>query len=749
MGNERFTQKAELALNNSLDCAEKLGASYIGTEHILLSLIETKGSIASKILCDMGVNVKQYRETIESFQGISKRTKLTVKNITPRARCVLDNSYKNAQKYGSFRIGTEHILLSILEDKDAVASKILLLIGIDIVILMDKARQKLREYEKTFGRLEEGEQKQKVDLPILSKYGKVMNESGKIPPWDIVGRDEIIERVIRTLSRKTKNNPVLIGEAGVGKTAIIEGLAQKMASGQVPSSLSDCILVSLDLTKIVAGTKYRGDFEDRIRQILDEAKKNPKVILFIDELHTVIGAGAAEGAVDFANIMKPELARAEIRLIGATTHDEYRKNIEKDSALERRFQPIQVEEPSIQDTYVIMRAIVPSFEKHHGVKIDDSAITSSVELSTRYMFLRSRPDKCIDLLDEACAYVSLKGRMESGGYPCVMRKDLVAVLEEFCGIRELFLNVPKTEENIFQFLVNECIGQEKAAHEIANGILRSQSGIQDPSKPLGSYFFYGESGVGKTKMAKSLAKLLFGSEDRCITFDMSEYSEPHTISKLIGAPQGYVGYGEGGLLTQEIQKQPYSVLLFDEIEKAHRDIYHIFLQILEEGKLTDSSGKIINFRNTFIIFTSNLLAKQSSPLLGFMDDNLKNRRMQMDELKKHFPGEFIARIDSYIEFNPLTRDNLNTISAKELNLLKERLKKGNVYLNYDENLIEYLSESAQTARLGARPIKTKIRGELESKIAEYILNHSFEEVSLFVKVEDSEIRVTEDVILTL
>ena len=361
------------------------------------------------------------------------------------------------------------------------------------------------------------------------------------------------------------------------------------------------------------------------------------------------------------------------------------------------------------------------------------------------MFLRSRPDKCIDLLDEACAYVSMKQRTNNGAYPYVSRKDLIAVLEEFCGMRELFLNVPKTQDNIICFLSKECIGQESAAHEIANGILRSQSGIQDPSKPLGSYFFYGQSGVGKTKMAKALAKLLFGSEERCITFDMSEYSEPHSISKLIGAPQGYVGYGEGGLLTQEIQKQPYSVLLFDEIEKAHRDIYHIFLQILEEGKLTDSSGKVSNFRNTFIIFTSNLFSKQETSGLGFLETSPRLDNLQIEQIKKHFPAEFVSRIDSYVRFNSLTKDNLSSISEKELNLLRDRLQQENVHLNYDKKLIEYLVESAEAVKLGARPIRTKIRCELESKIAEYILNHSFDEVSLYIQVENSEISVSEDV----
>ena len=527
-------------------------------------------------------------------------------HYTDKAKSALSFAEKSAKSLKQGYVGTEHILLAILEEKDTVASKLLQILDIDMSLLRDKTRQKLRECERTFGRSEEGEKKSRVDLPVLQKYGKIMTDPSCVSHWDIVGRDKIIDRMIRTLSRKTKNNPVLLGEAGVGKTAIVEGLAHRIMRGAVPSSLSDAILVSLDLTRIVAGTKYRGDFEDRIRQILDEAKKNTKVILFVDELHTVMGAGAAEGAVDLANIIKPELSRAEIRLIGATTQDEYRKSIEKDSALERRFQPIIVEEPSVTDSCVMMQSIAPSFENHHRVKIDSSAISACVELSTRFLQSRRRPDKCIDLLDEACAYVSVQQSTRDEGLCTVSRKDVLCVLEEFNGYENVHLNAAKSEKNILEFLSECCIGQENACRVIAQGVLRFQSGIHDPTKPLGCYFFYGSSGVGKTKMAKALANLLFGSEERCISFDMSDYSEPHSISKLIGAPQGYVGYGDGSLLSKELHKHPYSLLLFDEIDKAHRDICHLLMQILEDGRITDSSGRLIDFRNCYMTQGSNL-----------------------------------------------------------------------------------------------------------------------------------------------
>lgn len=737
MGNERFTQKAEEALNNSLRVAERLGAAYIGSEHILLSLCEASGSIAAKLLYENGVMPLALSGAICECEGLYKKSKLTVKNMTPRARRVLDGAAKNASKYGAYRIGTEHILLAILEEKDTVGTKLLIYLGVDISILRDKTRQKIKECEKAFGRNEEEEKKKHIEIPFLMKYGKCLSDPSREFGWDVVGRDQIIERLIRTLSRKTKNNPVLLGEAGVGKTAIVEGLAMRIARGRVPEPLHNSLLISLDLTKIVAGTKYRGDFEERIRQILDECKKNPQVILFIDELHTVIGTGAAEGAVDLANIIKPELSRAEIRVIGATTQDEYRRHIEKDSALERRFQPITVEEPSLEDSCIMMRSIAPCFEKHHGVCIDESAILASVELSTRYMYLRYRPDKCIDLLDEACAFVSVNRKKDGLLLPRVTRSDLLSIIGEFTGLKNTAFDTTLNQQMIFEKLNGICFGQREASLALSRSVVRSQSGVGDPTRPLGIYFFYGESGVGKTKMAKALANLLFADENACVALDMSEYSEPHSISKLIGAPQGYLGYGEGGILTDAVKKHPYAVVLFDEIEKAHRDVYHLLLQILEEGRLTDSTGKKISFQNAYIIFTSNVaVGKELS--CGFVEDTqgAKGRKMALDALKKYFPVEFLSRMDDYIRFNTLSAEDLNRICRAELTTLQTRLLQEGIHLEYNDDLIEYLVKDVENLKLGARPIKNKIRAELESKIADVLIGRRSEKVYLNAGLDD-------------
>ena len=749
MSNEKFTQKAEEALNNSLQVAERLGASYIGSEHILLALCESSGSVAAKLLLENGVISHQLASAICECEGLYKKSKLTVKNLTPRARRVLDSAAKNAFKYGSFRIGTEHILLSILEEKDTAAIKILSYLGVDISILREKTRQKLRECEKAFGRTED-EKLKSVTIPFLQKYGKCLSDPNVNFGWNVVGRDQLIERLIRTLSRKTKNNPVLLGEAGVGKTAIVEGLAMRIGRGEVPDILRSAMLISIDLTKIVAGTKYRGDFEERIKQILDECKKNPQIILFIDELHTVIGAGAAEGAVDLANIIKPELSRGEIRVIGATTPDEYSRHIEKDSALERRFQPILVEEPSFEDSCVMMRSVAPTFERHHHVCIDDAAIEASVELSTRYMHQRYRPDKCIDLLDEACACVSVRQNNAVDFTPKVTRNDIIKVINEFNGRENNSLELKLNQDSIRRWFNDVCFGQDDAALALSRAVVRSRCGIADPMRPLGSYFFYGDSGVGKTKMAKSLAQLLFHDESACISLDMSEYSEAHSVSKLIGAPQGYIGYDEGGILTGAIKKRPYAVVLFDEIEKAHRDVFHLLLQILEEGRLSDSTGKMISFRNTYIIFTSNITANIEESC-GFLCtiSHQNSKATEIEMLKKHFPIEFISRIDDFIRFNSLRYADLEKICRAELSILQARLEQESVVFHYDDEVIRYLIESTSSLKLGARQIKHKIRAELESRIADIMLVKEEKEKRLQATIVGDEIVLLEKDVLVV
>lgn len=724
---EKFTPKAEIALNSSLPIAEELGALYIGTEHILLSLAKTQGCGASLLLLKFGITDEKIKAAIIECEGVMKKSRLSTKNMTPRARKVLDASLRNAQKYGSVQIGTEHILLAIIEDKDNVGGKLLVYLGVDSHKLRESVQGYLRTGEKLLDRSNEEHRK---TASTLEKYAKNLNVYAKDLSWSVVGRETEIDRVIRTLSRKTKNNPCLVGDAGVGKTAIVEGLAARIASGRVPASIKGCTVYALDLGRVLAGTKYRGDFEERIKSILSEVTQNPSVILFIDELHTVVGAGGAEGAIDLSNMIKPELARGGLRLIGATTPEEYRRYIEKDSALERRFAKISVEEPTPEKTVEILTRVARTMESFHSLTIPDETVRYCVELSTRFLRDRKQPDKAIDLLDEACSYESGKysendeniwQKENEGDYrkdkpPLLDKEALEYVIYEMTGIEPTRISGRRTYEGMKEFLSARIYGQDEAICTLTDAVMRSSKGLSDPKRPLGVFLFYGESGVGKTALGRALAQYLFSDDKSFFQFDMSEYREAHTVSKLIGSPPGYVGYGEGGVLTEAVRNKPYAVILMDEIEKAHPDVIHLFLSLMDEGRLTDRLGRVVSFTNTFLIFTSNVASDGKKDGIGFMGSEFSEDGFH-EGLYTHFSREFLGRIDACIRFRRLSRDALLEIAKKQLQALSERLAKSGLILRYDEAVPDALIRDTERSKMGARRIAANVRRYIEGPVA--------------------------------
>ena len=798
----KFTNRANKAIEIANDIALELGHNYIGTEHILYGLAKEGNGIAAKVLENQDVIADDILNKIEELIG-SEEPIENVIDFTPRTKRVVETAFIEARKLGYNFIGTEHILIGILREGDCIAAKILLDLNVNIPKLYNEIIKVIKEGEdnnqdiiessNSSGKSKRGKGSYN-QTPTLNQFGEDLTkkaEEGKLDP--IIGRKEEIERVIQILSRRTKNNPCLIGEPGVGKTAVVEGLAQKIVSLDVPEILKDKRVVTLDISGMVAGAKYRGDFEERIKKTLEEVKKSGDIILFIDEIHTIVGAGAAEGAIDAANILKPLLARGEIQLVGATTLNEYRKFIEKDSALERRFSPVTVSEPSEKDTIQILKGIRDKYEAHHNVKITDEAIEAAVNLSVRYVNDRFLPDKAIDLIDEAASRARIKTFTEPDSLKKIQEdiekvkneKEEAVINQKFEKAAELrdkektlkeklekeqnkwknkntkeIVNI--TEENIAEVIASwtgipakkitedeneklknlenelhkRVIGQNEAVEAVAKAIRRGRVGLKDPKRPIGSFLFLGPTGVGKTELSKALAEVLFGDENAMVRVDMSEFMEPHSVSKLIGSPPGYVGFDEGGQLTEKIRRKPYSVILFDEIEKAHPDVMNMLLQILEDGRLTDSQGRTVNFKNTVIIMTSNLGARAitDKKFLGFTNNSAEDknendkkeyentRKEVMEILKKELRPEFINRIDEIIVFHKLNDTEIEQIIDIMLKDVVNRLKEQKYQIELEPEVKELIAKEGIDKNFGARPLRRTIQNLVEDKLAEEILD---------------------------
>ena len=791
---DRFTAKARESINLAVQAAEELGHSYVGTEHLLIGLLEEGGGVAARVLSENGVKKEKVISLVSQLISPDQTVRMEESGYTPSARRVLENSYKEAVRFKARLIGTEHLLISIIRDNDCVASRLLNTIGISIQKLyIDVLAAMGEDAPANKEELLKGA-RTKGSTPTLDSYSRDLTElarAGKLDP--VIGRETEIKRLIQILSRRTKNNPCLIGEPGVGKTAVVEGLAQMIIEGNVPETIAEKRVLTLDLSGMVAGSKYRGEFEERIKKVIAEVMEDGEVLLFIDEIHTIIGAGGAEGAIDASNILKPSLARGELQLIGATTIEEYRKYIEKDSALERRFQPVTVEEPSEEEAIAILKGLRGRYEAHHHVAITDAALTAAVKLSARYINDRFMPDKAIDVIDEAASKVRLTAfveppeikelekeiekledqkeaaiRDEAYEKAGAIKKKQEKKKEKIDKIREKWqkdkdtrkqvvdeeeiadvvsswtkIPVRKLEEGESQRLKNleailheRVIGQEEAVTAVAKAIRRGRVGLKDPKRPIGSFLFLGPTGVGKTELSKALAEAMFGTENALIRVDMSEYMEKHSVSKMIGSPPGYVGYDEGGQLSEKVRRNPYSVILFDEIEKAHPDVFNILLQVLDDGHITDAQGRKIDFKNTVIIMTSNAGAESiiSPKRLGFgavADEKADYKVMKdrvMEEVKHLFKPEFINRIDEIIVFHPLNKGHMKdivTIMLKEI--MKRTKEQMNITLSVDEAAKEFLINKGYDEKYGARPLRRTIQSSLEDRLAEEILDGAVKE----------------------
>lgn len=791
----KFTSRAEKALELANDLAMELGHNYIGTEHLLYGLAKEGTGVASKVIEMQDITPEQIKEEIEVLIGVGSETDVETVGFTPRTKRVIENAFREARKLGTEYIGTEHLLIGIMREGDSVAVRVMMNLNINPQRLYTEILKVINEdeavmnNEKSNNNASYGSYNQTT---TLNQYGADLTKQakeGKLDP--VIGRKKEIDRVIEILSRRTKNNPCLIGEPGVGKTAVVEGLAEKIVLEDVPEMLKNKRVVSIDISSMVAGAKYRGDFEERIKKCLEEVKKVKDVILFIDEIHTIVGAGSAEGAVDAANILKPLLARGEVQVVGATTLNEYRKYIEKDAALERRFSPVTVGEPTTDETIQILNGIRDKYEAHHNVKISEEAIKAAVNLSVRYINDRFLPDKAIDLMDEAASRVKMKTytipdylkkledkiaeldkekeeaiRVQDFEKAATLRDEENKKKEELSKGKEKWNNknsknvVTLTEEDIADVVANwtgipvkkisqdenerlknletelhkRVIGQNEAVEAVAKAIRRGRLGLKDPNRPIGSFLFLGPTGVGKTELCKALAESLFGTEESMIRIDMSEYMEPHSVSKLIGSPPGYVGFDDGGQLTEKIRRKPYSVILFDEIEKAHPDVMNMLLQILDDGRLTDAQGRTVNFKNTVIIMTSNVGARiiTDKTFLGFSNGNDEEKNADKDyentkkdvmaELKRQFRPEFLNRIDEIIVFHKLNDEDIKKIIDIMINQLEKRLNAQNITLDVDEKVKELIAKKGVDKNYGARPLKRAIQSMLEDKIAEEMLD---------------------------
>ena len=785
----KFTKSGEKVLAIANELAIDLGHSYIGTEHILYGLACEENGVASKVLENQGITPEDILDKIEDLLGAQLKDEFSVLGFTPRTKRILENAYVEAKKLSSNFIGTEHLLIGIMRESDSLAIRILLDLGINPEDLYSDIAKVLNEFEEAMNDVVQDKSENKNNFQALNQYGNDLTkkaEDGVLDP--VIGRAEETDRLIDILSRRTKNNPCLIGEPGVCKTAVIEGLAQKIINGNIPENLKSKRVITLDITSMVAGAKYRGDFEERVKKCLNEVKKAQDIILFIDEIHTIVGAGAAEGAIDAANILKPLLARGEIQVVGATTIKEYRKYIEKDPALERRFQPVYINEPTKEDSIEILKGIRDKYEAHHNVKITDNAIIAAVELSARYINDRFLPDKAIDLIDEASAKIKLKSFVEPE-YLKNMEKNLERIIKE----KEEAINVQnyekaaslrdtekelietlekenehwknKTTKNVIniekediEFIISRwtgipiykitesendklknlevllhkrVIGQDEAINAISRAIRRSRVGLKDPARPIGSFLFLGPTGVGKTELSKTLAETLFGDENSMIRIDMSEFMEMHSVSKLIGSPPGYVGYDDNNGLAEMVRRKPYSVVLFDEVEKAHADIMNVLLQILEDGILTDSQGRKVSFKNCVIIMTSNVGARMITDRkkIGFSNGEINEndeykevKNSIMAELKKEFKPELLNRIDEIVIFHKLNKEEIREIINLNLNKVIRKLSSQNYFFTIDDSVNDLIERKGIDVSYGARPIRRAVQNYIEDKLAEFILD---------------------------
>ncbi|MBP7072694.1 MAG: ATP-dependent Clp protease ATP-binding subunit [Clostridia bacterium] len=802
---DRFTERAQKVMVYSQEEAIRQNYNYIGTEHILLGILREGEGIAAQVLKNKGVNLETVRQQVEALVGKGQQEVGQVIGYTPRTKTILELSVEEARSLGQNYIGTEHLLLALIREGEGVAAQILTAMGLNF----DSIRQEiigLLDNEGAKGKRGEASAKGS-NTPNLNQYGRDLTEmakEGKLDP--IIGREKEIERVIQILSRRTKNNPALIGDPGVGKTAIAEGLAQKIIEGNIPEILKGKRVVTLDLSSMVAGSKYRGEFEERLKNVMNEIRESKNVILFLDEMHTIIGAGGAEGAIDASNILKPALARGEIQAIGATTLDEYRKHVEKDAALERRFQPVMVGEPTKEETLLILEGLRDKYEAHHKVKITDEAIKAAVELSDRYIADRFLPDKAIDLVDEAASKVRIKiftappdlKKMEeelaalekekaeaislqnyeraaelrdrlqhirqkledsrknwndkaSLKDSVVTEEDIAAIVSGWTGIPVTKLAEEESERllNLESILHQRVIGQEEAVLAVSKAIRRARVGLKDPKRPVGSFIFLGPTGVGKTELSKALAEALFGDENAVIRIDMSEYMEKHTVSKLIGSPPGYVGYEEGGQLTEKVRRKPYSVILLDEIEKAHPDVFNVLLQILDDGRLTDGKGRTVDFKNSVVIMTSNVgvstIRKQA--VLGFAtssnereDAYEKMKENVLEELKKTFRPEFLNRVDEIIVFHQLQEEHIRKIVDLMLKSLLVRIKEMNINVEVTDKARAFLAEKGYDQAYGARPLRRAIQKMVEDQLSEEMLKGKIKPGSeVLVDVEDDKL----------